>query len=99
MRYQIGVDPETNELLIGETDARTIILRGPCSEEEDIKRLVRLANEAGESMTIGQLLAVYEEQYPELSDSGWLARASERDVIRKFLDKVEEAVEAAEEKP
>ena len=52
MGYEIGKDPETNELLIADNVTRSVLCRGPLSEEVDIRQMVHLANKAGKLQAI-----------------------------------------------
>jgi hypothetical protein len=45
MPYIVGRDPETHELMIGDSRTHGFFLRGPASEEQAIRNLVQAANE------------------------------------------------------
>lgn len=49
MRYHIGIDPETDELMVGDSESHILFLRGPASEREAVVKLVGLANRAAEA--------------------------------------------------
>ena len=45
MPYVIGQDPETGEILVGDTRQHEMFLRGPASAETQIRDLVQAANQ------------------------------------------------------
>jgi len=44
MPYIVGRDPETNEVIVGDSRSHVFFLRGPSSEEDSVIALVEAAN-------------------------------------------------------
>jgi hypothetical protein len=44
MPYIVGQDPETDEIIVGDSRTHTFFLRGPSSAERTIRDLVQAAN-------------------------------------------------------